>query len=49
MGELIRPGLRAWSIEKFRQHVVIYRATPVRLEIIRLIHEAADLDAALGS
>jgi plasmid stabilization system protein ParE len=49
VGELIRPGLRAWRIEKFRQHVVIYRVTPVSVEIIRVVHGAADLDAALGS
>jgi toxin ParE1/3/4 len=49
MGELIRPGLRAWRVEKFKQHVVIYRATPTRVEIVRVVHGAADLDSALGS
>jgi toxin ParE1/3/4 len=49
MGELIRPGLRAWRVEKFRQHVVIYRTTPVSVEIVRVVHGATDLDRALGS
>ncbi len=48
MGELVRPGLRAWRVEKFKKHVVIYRATPVSVEIVRVIHGAADLDSALG-
>jgi toxin ParE1/3/4 len=49
MGELARPGLRAWRIEKFKQRVVIYRTTPTRVEIVRVVHGAADLDSALGS
>jgi len=41
--------LRAWRIEKFKQHVVINRTTPARVEIVRLVHGAADLDSALGA
>ena len=48
LGEGLRPGLRAWRVERFRNHVVIYRATPGRVVIVRVLHGAADLDAALG-
>jgi toxin ParE1/3/4 len=48
LGEEVRPGLRAWRVEKFKQHVVIYRATPDRVEVVRVLHGASDLDAALG-
>jgi plasmid stabilization system protein ParE len=48
MGEEVRPGLRAWRVERFGQHVVIYQATPDQVEIVRVIHGAADFDAALS-
>jgi toxin ParE1/3/4 len=47
LGEEVRPGLRAWRVEKFKQHLVIYRATPERVEIVRVAHGASDLDAIL--
>ena len=48
LGEEIRPGLRALRVERFRRHIVIYRAIPAPVVIVRVIHGAADLDAALG-
>jgi toxin ParE1/3/4 len=48
LGAPIRPGLRAWRVEKFKQHVVVYRVFDDRVEIVRVLHGAADLDAALG-
>jgi toxin ParE1/3/4 len=47
LGEEVRPGLRAWRVEKFKQHLVIYRAMPERVEIVRVVHGASDLDAIL--
>jgi plasmid stabilization system protein ParE len=48
LGASIRPGLRAWRVEKFKRHVVIYREFPDRVEIVRVLPGSADLDAALG-
>jgi plasmid stabilization system protein ParE len=48
LGEEIRPGVRALRVERFRRHIVIYRAVPAPVVIVRVIHGAADLDAAFG-
>jgi plasmid stabilization system protein ParE len=48
LGEEIRPGLRAWRVESFKQHIVVYRAAPAPVVIVRVIHGAADLDTALA-
>jgi toxin ParE1/3/4 len=47
LGAPIRPGLRAWRVEKFKQHVVVYREFDDRVEIVRVLHGAADLDRML--
>lgn len=48
MGEEVRPGLRASRVEKFKRHAVYYHSTAAQVVIVRVLHGAADLDAALG-
>lgn len=43
IGEEIRQGLRAWRVERFKQHVVLDCASAHRVEIVRVLHGAADL------
>jgi toxin ParE1/3/4 len=47
LGALVGPGLRAWRVEKFKQHIVVYRTQEQRIEIIRVLHGASDLDRLL--
>ena len=47
LGALIAPGLRAWRVDKFKQHVVVYRPLAARVEIVRVLHGAADFDRLL--
>ena len=47
-GVEVYPGLRALRVDKFKQHLVVYRTTPDTVEVVRVVHGAADLDAALA-
>jgi plasmid stabilization system protein ParE len=44
LGAAIAPGLRAWRVERFEQHFVVYRTLQTRVEIVRVLHGASDLD-----
>jgi toxin ParE1/3/4 len=44
LGATIGPGLRAWRIERFKQHIVVYRTLEERIEVVRVLHGASDLD-----
>jgi toxin ParE1/3/4 len=45
--ELI-PPLRVWPIDGFRNHLVFYRPLTDGVEIVRVLHDARDLDSLLG-
>ncbi len=47
LGARIAPGLRAWRIEKFKQHIVVYQIWQDRIAIVRVLHGASDLDRLL--
>jgi len=40
-------GLRVWRIAGFPKHLVFYRPSEDGIDIVRFIHEARNLDAAL--
>ena len=40
-------GLRSWRIDGFKNHLVFYRIKSERVEIIRVIHGAMDLEQEL--
>ncbi len=40
-------GLRRWLIPGFRNYVVIYRVSETHVEIVRVLHAARDISAAL--
>lgn len=42
-------GLRMWPIQGFEKHLVFYRATPGKLDIIRVLHAARDIAAVLDA
>jgi len=37
-------GLRAWPVKDFEKHLIFYRVTPRRIEIIRVLHASRDLE-----
>ena len=37
--------LRSWSVKGFRHYLVFYFATHDRLDVVRVVHGARDLDA----
>ena len=41
-----RPDVRAWPIKNF-PHLIIYRALPLRVDILRILHSARDIPASL--
>jgi plasmid stabilization system protein ParE len=41
-------GIRSWPVSEFRDYLVFYRPTGDRLEALRVIHGARDLDRAMG-
>jgi toxin ParE1/3/4 len=41
-------GLRVWKIDGFPKHLVFYRATEDRLEIVRVMHGHRQIDQILG-
>lgn len=40
-------GLRRWPVPGFRNYLVFYRPTGTGVEIVRVLHGARDIDAAL--
>lgn len=40
-------GLRRWPVPGFRNHLIFYRPTATGVEIVRVLHGARDIDAAL--
>jgi len=40
-------GLRRWPVPGFRNHLIFYRPTTTGIEIVRVLHGARDIDAAL--
>jgi toxin ParE1/3/4 len=40
--------LRLWPIRGFRKYLILYRALPDGIEIIRVIHGARDLESLFG-
>ncbi len=42
-------GLRVWRIAGFPKHLAFYRPSDDGIDIVRVIHAARDLDAALES
>lgn len=41
--------MRSFVIRRFRNYVVFYRATPERIEIVRVLHGARDLAALFNA
>ena len=41
-------GVRSWPIKGFETHVIFYRASEHRLDILRVIHSARDLTGIFG-
>lgn len=41
-------AVRSWSIPGFDKHVIFYRASDERIDILRVIHSARDLTRILG-
>jgi toxin ParE1/3/4 len=42
------PGIRSWRVRGF-PHLVFYRPASDRVEIVRVLHGAMDLDRELGA
>ena len=42
------PGLRSWRVKGF-PHLVFYKPTGDRIEIVRVLHGAMDLESKLGT
>jgi toxin ParE1/3/4 len=40
-------SLRVWPVESFPQFLIIYRATPDHLQIVRILRDSRDIEAAL--
>lgn len=40
-------GLRRWPVPGFHNHLIFYRSTATGVEIVRVLHGACDIDAAL--
>ncbi len=40
-------GLRRWPVPGFRNYLIFYRPTGTGVEIVRVLHGARDIDAAL--
>jgi len=41
-------GIRRWPVPGFGSHIVFYRTKEGCIEIVRILHGARDLEAALG-
>lgn len=41
-------GLRSWSVEGFRKHLIFYLPRENGIEVIRVLHGSRDLDALFG-
>jgi toxin ParE1/3/4 len=42
-------GIRVWPIRGFKNHLIFYRVQKDRLEIVRVLHAAQDIEKALHS
>ncbi|HJX27952.1 MAG TPA: type II toxin-antitoxin system RelE/ParE family toxin [Thermoanaerobaculia bacterium] len=42
-------GIRSWPIPGFDRHLIFYRPTDQRIDILRVIHSARDLTRIFGS
>ena len=43
-----QPGLRSWRVKGF-PYLIFYKPTPGRVEVIRVLHGAIDLERELGN
>lgn len=41
-------GLRHWPVPGFESHLIFYLTTPGRIEVVRVLHGAQDLESILG-
>jgi toxin ParE1/3/4 len=41
-------GVRSWPVPGFEKHLIFYRLNPGRVEVLRVLHSARDLDSLLG-
>ena len=39
--------VRGWPVRKFRKHLIIYRSIPDGIEVLRVLHEARNIEALL--
>ena len=44
----IMAGVRSWGIRGFPNHLIFYRPTDDRIEVIRVLHAARDIETILG-
>ena len=42
-------GMRMWPVTGFSKHLIFYRATETRLEVIRVLHGSRDLETLFAS
>lgn len=42
-------NVRIWPIDGFRNHLIFFRPTDDGVEIVRVLHDARDLDALFGN
>lgn len=41
-------NVRSWPIPRFEKHVIFYRASPERVEVLRVVHSARNLAGIFG-
>jgi toxin ParE1/3/4 len=41
-------GVRIWLVKGFEKYLIFYRATDERVEILRILHAARDIDGILS-
>jgi toxin ParE1/3/4 len=41
-------GLRLCAVDRFRSYLIVYRAADDRVEVLRVLHAARDVDAILN-
>jgi toxin ParE1/3/4 len=41
-------GVRSWPVSGFRDYLIFYRPTGERLEALRVLHGARDLERVMG-
>ena len=44
----VSPGLRMLRVRGFGKYLLFYRETPEGIELVRVLHAARDIGAALG-